>query len=831
MDGICQKDNRETESGSGNEGGIFMAMKHLNSRHPRNPGKFLAPLLIFFLALAALQLSFLAAPGKAPAQSNTPDSNAPQADGGVQALAVANGVTYAAGDFSKFGNVDAYGLAAIGPSGSVRGYEATSDIAAIAVAGKTIYIGGNFSVFGKEWPPTKRNHLAAIGVDSGGLLGWNPDADAMVRGFCVSGNTLYTAGFFNAIGGKPRSKIAAFDTTTGKLLDWNPGVEISGYGENTGIFGVGVIGNTLYVGGYFTSVGGSERMNLAAFDATTGALLPWNPGAGGAGDKVTSLLVDQGTVYFSGGFLRVGESDRTCLAAVDAITGSPTSLNQGLGDVAWALALNNSTLYAGGYFGVLGTDMYNLVGIDTTTGAVTDFNPNVNDTVLAIAFRGNTMCVGGDFTTVGGATRNYYAEFSAPVPPWQPTRRDWGHDSIGAPDPATTWYLAEGCTAEGYETYVCVQNPNDTAADISITYMTSTGPVNGPSESLGANSRKTYKVEDTVDNAWDISTKVKSNKPVIAERSMYGNGRQWGHESIGTSKPATTWYLAEGCTAADFETFVCVQNPNDTAADVSITYMTSTGPVNGPSEPLGANSRKTYKVKDTVDGAWEVSTKVKSNKPVIAERSMYGGNRIWGTDSIGISTPAEDWYLAEGCTAGDFETFVCVQNPNDTAATVTITYMTPDGAVPGPVLPPLKANSRRTYVVGDSLKSWSVSTRIESDKPVVAERPMYGRGRVWATDSIGTSAPASQWYLAEGCTGAGFETWILVQNPNSTPATITITYMTPTGTVTGPTDTLDADSRNTYNVAATVNNVWEISTKVTSDKKVICERSMYGNSY
>ncbi|MBN2028535.1 MAG: DUF4397 domain-containing protein, partial [Actinobacteria bacterium] len=42
------------------------------------------------------------------------------------------------------------------------------------------------------------------------------------------------------------------------------------------------------------------------------------------------------------------------------------------------------------------------------------------------------------------------------------------------------------------------------------------------------------------------------------------------------------------------------------------------------------------------------------------------------------------------------------------------------------------------------------------------------------------------WYLAEGCTEADFETWVLVQNPNDTPATVGLTFMTDTGAVAGP---------------------------------------------
>ncbi|MBU1672581.1 MAG: right-handed parallel beta-helix repeat-containing protein, partial [Actinobacteria bacterium] len=43
-----------------------------------------------------------------------------------------------------------------------------------------------------------------------------------------------------------------------------------------------------------------------------------------------------------------------------------------------------------------------------------------------------------------------------------------------------------------------------------------------------------------------------------------------------------------------------------------------------------------------------------------------------------------DWYLAEGSTGGDFETWVLVQNPGAVEANISLQYMTPAGAVTGP---------------------------------------------------------------------------------------------------------------------------------------------------
>jgi trimeric autotransporter adhesin len=38
---------------------------------------------------------------------------------------------------------------------------------------------------------------------------------------------------------------------------------------------------TVYIGGHFTSVGGTARGHLAALHPTSGALFSWNPGANG----------------------------------------------------------------------------------------------------------------------------------------------------------------------------------------------------------------------------------------------------------------------------------------------------------------------------------------------------------------------------------------------------------------------------------------------------------------------------------------------------------------------------------------------------------------------
>ena len=96
------------------------------------------------------------------------------------------------------------------------------------------------------------------------------------------------------------------------------------------------------------------------------------------------------------------------------------------------------------------------------------------------------------------------------------------------------------------------------------------------------------------------------------------------------------------------------------------------------------------------------------------------------------------------------------------------------------------------------------------------------------------SAPHTTFYLPDGETQNGYETWTLVQNPNSTDVTVQVAYMTPTGkgNVT-KTETVKGSSRKTFSMAEhsglSGRAAIMVSSK-TSGKKVMVERAMYWNS-
>jgi hypothetical protein len=314
------------------------------------------------------------------------------------------------------------------------------------------------------------------------------------------------------------------------------------------------------------------------------------------------------------------------------------------------------------------------------------------------------------------------------------------HNSVGVTSPSTNWYLSEGSSSWGFESWLLIQNPNAAEATCKVTYMIEGAPPQTFVKKVPANSRSTYNMESDIGQR-DASMFVESNLPVIPERAMYRNNRREGHDSIGTTTPATDYYLAEGTTAWGFTTWVLVQNPNPTPTEVIVTYMTDAGPQPQAAFTMPANSRKTIKVNDQVPNR-DLSTRVHGSQPIIAERAMYWNNGTGEAchDSIGMSSPHTYFMLPDGQTSDGRETWTLVQNPNDEAVTILVTYFTTSGQGITMFNDAIPANSRRTYSMADKMKNTRAAVAVTCTtlgKKIMVERAMYWNNRGAGTDTIG----------------------------------------------------------------------------------------------
>ncbi|WP_439591355.1 PKD domain-containing protein [Microbacterium sp.] len=192
----------------------------------------------------------------------------------------------------------------------------------------------------------------------------------------VAGNTVYVGGQFTAarppgaaagVNTSPRTNLMAYNLTTGALLPWNPGA-------NAVIrsMAVSADGSTLYVAGLFTQIAGQTRYRVAAFNAATGALLPWQPSPNSG---VLGVQAIGNTVWISGSFSTVGGQARTNVAALNATTGAvlPFKATVAGGYGARGLVVNpagTKVVVAGSFTSVNGSTNpgRGLAALDATTG-------------------------------------------------------------------------------------------------------------------------------------------------------------------------------------------------------------------------------------------------------------------------------------------------------------------------------------------------------------------------------------------------------------------------------------------------------------------------------
>ena len=442
-----------------------------------------------------------------------------------------------------------------------------------------------------------------------------------------------------------------------------------------------------------------------------------------------------------------------------------------------------------------------------------------------------------------------------------------GSDVMGcSTGPARTWYFAEGTTRPGFTEYVCVLNPGASVAATEFDYMLPGGRTISRSHDLAPSSRTTINVNDEVPAGSDVSIRMKSSRPVVAERPMYFryNG-VWdgGHVVVGSTAPAPEWYFAEGTTRAGFDSYLCLQNPGTADALVRLDYFLGDGTTRTRGGVrVEAASRFTVAVHqeglgigrhNDESGDFSVKVSTAGETPLVAERAMYFNCKPYLTGGhvvVGSTAPAPEWYFAEGTTRAGFDTYLCVSNPGKKDANVDVSYYRGDGRQVEKVGVVVRAGSRLTVPVheeplgigrhDDAGGDFSARVRSTNGAPIVVERSSYFFYRpFWSGghDVMGADGPMPEWHFAEGCTRQGFDTYLCLANPSGKKAVVSIRYYRGDNQV----DTregieVEAKSRRTVAVHGVAEGTGrrddaggDVSVKVSTANgvPVIAERPMY----
>ncbi|MGE3841109.1 MAG: hypothetical protein AB7I50_05935 [Vicinamibacterales bacterium] len=418
-------------------------------------------------------------------------------------------------------------------------------------------------------------------------------------------------------------------------------------------------------------------------------------------------------------------------------------------------------------------------------------------------------------------------------------------------------YFAEGAQNALFSFQLALFNPSHTdGATVGLRFLKDFTAVPTPPTHyvfvppLTRRTVTTETMQKVLGGSAAFSTTIESNVSIVADRTMSWDASGYGSHAE-TSMPATStaWYLAEGATHSGFQLFYLLSNPGDTDAHVDVTYL-----LPQPSPPItrsfivGAGRRYTEWVNQFIPSS-DVSATITSTQPLVVERAMYrdaaGAMFGAGHASAGVTTPATEWWLAEGATGSYFDTFVLIANPSMVEAHLLVTYLLPDGQ-----------SLERTYTVAPrsrltiwvdtedaALSDTAVSVVVTSTNavPVVVERAMWWPGPTAVTwseahDSLGLTTTGRTWAFAEGEQGGSrqIETYLLILNRVSS-GTATVTLYFEDGSSTHKTIALPATSRTNVAIGADFPSASgrRFAAVVSADDPsmaIVVERAMYSDA-
>jgi hypothetical protein len=224
-----------------------------------------------------------------------------------------------------------------------------------------------------------------------------------VNAIAVIGNDIYVAGFFSMAGGVPVNNIAKWDGSTWSAL---------GQGVNELVLCLAVSGTDLYAGGFFTMAGGDTANRIAKWNGVS-----WSPLGSGINNEVNAIAVSGNDVYAGGIFNIAGGNNVTSLAKWDG--NNWTDVGGGVNGIVRAISVVGNDVYVGGVFTMAGGSVSGRIA-RWDGSAWQTLGDGVNGSVFSILQSENDLYVGGMFTTAGSQPANRIAKFNMVNSTWSP---------------------------------------------------------------------------------------------------------------------------------------------------------------------------------------------------------------------------------------------------------------------------------------------------------------------------------------------------------------------------------------------------------------------------
>lgn len=417
---------------------------------------------------------------------------------------------------------------------------------------------------------------------------------------------------------------------------------------------------------------------------------------------------------------------------------------------------------------------------------------------------------------------------------------------VAAPASArsSAWYCPGAPVTGGLgEASVVVANAGGRRLTGTVTVFPNTGEIRRAPIAVGPSSRAAVRIADLVTSPFASALVELDGGEAVAEIATTG---PLGDSVAGcASSASSSWYFAEGVTTRDAGEVLLALNPFPDDAVVDVVFSTEEGTVS-PQALTGllvkGQGLTAINVGDFVQRRESVSTRLvaRTGRLVVSRVQTFDGTGVGGRKGVsvglGAAAPGPIWYFPEGLVADGLNERFLVYNPGTTEAQVELSLALDSGEAE-PLRLTIPRESRLAVNASDESRipknvPHAVTVRAVEGPDVVVERAVDGAApsaRTGVSITLGARLPALRWATAAGAADDNNDHWVLVQNPGTQPARVTLNFLadgsaTPVGSFSSI-EVLPGQRR-----ALHVNDALKrpaVPLLLTSTQEVIVERAVY----
>jgi hypothetical protein len=276
---------------------------------------------------------------------------------------------------------------------------------------------------------------------------------------------------------------------------------------------------------------------------------------------------------------------------------------------------------------------------------------------------------------------------------------------------SSSWYFADGFTAEGSSERLVLTNPFPESAVANISFTTAEGsrtPANLQGVILAPHSAKSISINEVgAQNESVVALNVQATSgQIVASRIQHylGGGRLGYSATVGIPSPQRDWWFTSGRTGSTVTEKLVAYNPTDEDAQVTVTFF-GVGITNGidadkasaaasPSSAVtipagGVVAIRTDDIADLPKGDHAMLVSSLANAHVVVEHvlsQITGGSSFTAiTNGIPGDLTSTRWRVPSGLANGA-RNALTILNTTAVDGTITISAVGPGGEVPLPNL-------------------------------------------------------------------------------------------------------------------------------------------------